>query len=203
VTLTLDPETHVYKLEGKPIISVTQVLSAEGFARSDYGDEWYAERGTAVHEAIALHLKHELDEESVAPEIKPFVDQAVEVIGAMEIKPHLIEHSMFDPTYRYAGTLDLYGYSEALSAEVLIDWKTGSAEPAHRLQLLGGYAPLLALESYPVKFAACIYLGTGNAKARWHRTDDDEALDALHTFRSALRCHNWKKRYLNKGEDNE
>ena len=67
-TLTLDPITHVYTLNGRVVPGVTEIVRATvpGWQAS----EWYLQRGRALHKAVELWNKGTLDEATVAPEIE-------------------------------------------------------------------------------------------------------------------------------------
>jgi hypothetical protein len=142
VNLTFDADAHVYCLDGEAVPSVTQALHGAGLL-PDYSklDPFYRERGRAVHEAIALDLRRELDEESVDEEVAPFLDRARRWAAEINLRPIWIEGPLGCPIYRYAGTPDVLADSDL--GLILPDWKAGQFEPGHRIQVAGGYFPLL------------------------------------------------------------
>jgi hypothetical protein len=141
--LSFTPETHEYRINGRLVPSVTQILEAVGLI--DYSHipwptrQMALERGRAVHEAIALDLAGDLDEES-ADEIGilGYVLAARDARGALGVLvPQAVEERVYHPKLDYAGTLDLR------SGNILVDWKTNHAEYWVRFQL-AAYAACLA-----------------------------------------------------------
>lgn len=129
--LTLS-EGHIYLLNGKPFPgpSVTEVIKAAGFMGYLPEDQYYRDRGSYVHEAIALYLKGQLDFGSLSEGIKPFVDSAIEYITVTGYKAEHVELSLYDPVYMYCGTLDTLP---------LKDWKCGGKSYWHSLQISSYY----------------------------------------------------------------
>lgn len=144
--LTFDEAAHAYFLDGHRLPSVTQVLERTGIV--DYSfippatREMALERGSAVHAAIALDLENDLDEASVEP-IMGYVQAARNARRDLGIaKPDLFEQRGYHPQYRYAGTVDL------IAGDLLLDWKTNSAEWWVRLQT----AAYAAMQPEPGRF---------------------------------------------------
>jgi hypothetical protein len=138
-----DPGPHIYTLEtGRQVPSVTQILRGAGMLRDHARtDPWYAERGTAVHEAIRLHLGGELDRESLDERIVPHFDAAANVVDTLGLVPIFAECPLTTGTF--AGTVDLIAHSRVYGGLVVLDWKTGGFEPGHQIQVAGGYMELL------------------------------------------------------------
>lgn len=139
---SFDALKHEYRLDGEPVPSVTQTLHDCGML-PDYNrfDTFYRERGSAVHEAIKLDLCGELDEESVDESVAPYLDRFRHWAAEMDLRPIWIEGALACPVYRYAGTPDCLAESKV--GLVVPDWKAGQFEPGHRVQVAGGYFPLL------------------------------------------------------------
>lgn len=72
--LTFDGETHTYTAGGRSVPSVTQVLKRVGLIDDRWVDEHALSRGRAVHAVIQYDLEGDLDEASIADEIRPYVD---------------------------------------------------------------------------------------------------------------------------------
>lgn len=137
-----DPERHEYRLDGELVPSVTQVLHHCGMLPNyNVLDPFYRDRGVAVHAAIHLDLRGELDEESVDEEVAPYLDRFRHWAAEVQLRPIWIEGALACPVYRYAGTPDCLG--ESKRGLLLPDWKAGQFEPGHRVQVAGGYFPLL------------------------------------------------------------
>jgi hypothetical protein len=100
---TFDEATHTYSLNGRPVPSVTKVLSdlLPGFRASDF----YLQRGRAVHACAALLAK------GIPFESDPRIAGQIEAIRRFlrEVKPEIlaVETQVFSERYQYAGTLDL------------------------------------------------------------------------------------------------
>jgi hypothetical protein len=122
--LTFNPERHEYRWNGQVVPSVTQVLEP----LSDYSMvpaavlERKKQIGLAVHAAIELDLKGDLDESTIHPAWegyfhgwRKFKEQSGFVVESTEQR-------VFSEKYRFAGTLDLVGALHRVPA--LIDTKT-------------------------------------------------------------------------------
>jgi hypothetical protein len=91
-----------------------------------------AERGTAVHAAISDGLPlADLD-----PELVPFVEAYARAVIALGITPILSERQVFNDTYGYAGSFDLFASVRAYHGKkTVIDLKTGKGTYSdHALQ---------------------------------------------------------------------
>lgn len=110
--LTFEPEEHAYHFDGVRIPSVTQVLQPVGFDYSSipFGTlEHAAQRGTAVHLATEFYDDGDLDEDSIDPEILPYVEawrrfreESGFVVWRSEVRVHSARHG-------FAGTFDCLG----------------------------------------------------------------------------------------------
>lgn len=107
--LLFNADKHIFTIEstGERIPSITQVLKAEGLSPDYSGvDPWYALRGTYTHKATQLHDNDNLEENTIDPEIAPYLaayrkfrsEWSREIIG--------IECQLWSPTYKYAGIID-------------------------------------------------------------------------------------------------
>ncbi len=149
----LDEEKHVYTLDGRRLISVTQSLSI-------LDDRWkvepyYLQRGKYIHKATELHDKDELDESTVDPEIRPYLDAYVKFRDDTGFEPNLIEHRLYHPSLMYAGTLDRVGRLNG--DQVLIDLKSGVKVRVDELQG-AAYWELCRANNIPVKKVFDLYL---------------------------------------------
>lgn len=118
--LELEPESHVYRLDGMIIPGCTQVLTAMG---ATPGFNWlspeqldfYRSRGHAVHRAIELAIKGTLDKRTIADEINPYLigwdrfcnDHEVDVIEYKGETAPFVEKPLYHPVYRYGVTPDV------------------------------------------------------------------------------------------------
>lgn len=194
--LRFEPSLHRYTMDGVEIPSVTQVLESVGLI--DYSHippltrQMALERGRAVHEAIALDLDGDLDEESADEAgVLGYVEAARAARAAIGV---LVadgwEQRVYHERWRYAGTLDLR------AGNVLVDWKTNQAEYWVRFQL-AAYAACIA------QVDARTHWGAGLIKRVCAELHDDRTFtlfefgsetifDDLQTFLAALRIHREK-----------
>ena len=99
-------------------VSVTEVIKASGLMGYMPEDQYYLDRGSYTHEAIALYLKDNLNEGLLSEGLKPFVDSAITWIQLAGYKAEFIELSLYDPVMKLCGTVD---------AIPLVDWKNSSS----------------------------------------------------------------------------
>jgi hypothetical protein len=73
--LSFDEETHVYRLDGRELVSVTSAIREAGLMPDEH---WFTKqarrRGSAVHTACWYDDEGDLDPSSVAPEIRGYLD---------------------------------------------------------------------------------------------------------------------------------
>lgn len=122
--LHFDEPTHTYTREGVAVPSVTQALGVisayDGIPPAILAEA--AERGTAVHKAIELHLQDDLDEASLDPVIAGYFYGYWKFERETGFKPRHSEALVYSAKYGYAGTLDLEGDLHHKAA--IIDTKT-------------------------------------------------------------------------------
>ena len=141
MTLTLDPATHVYTWQGKPVRdSVTSVLRASGAMGEDvahYTDA-SAAFGSAVHHYCRRYDEWDgdFDFDSIPDEYRPRVLAWKRWRERMDFRVVQIEEPLYNPVLQLAGTPDVVGYSIPSSEMiVVVDRKTGPIRPWHALQL--------------------------------------------------------------------
>lgn len=179
--LTFDESSHTYRLDGRVVPSVTQILGkVYPFV---YGGipqailERKARVGAAVHKAIELFIAGALDEDSVHSEVRPYLDSFTrwwDDVQAYEVR---LEERLYSPA-GYAMTRDFVGRIEGRLW--LIDWKTTSYRgPTHGLQLTGyNHVPDRA------DVCGCLYLAKDGSVAQFVETDTERCLpDWLATLR--------------------
>ena len=154
--LTLEPEHHVYTVKNRVVPGVTSVLQ-DNFGVKPYWSEWHAQKGQAIHRAIALLVKDELDWHSLDSRIVGRIEAFQRFIGETGYKVLKSELSLFSELNYFAGTLDLVLFDGATD-HILIDIKPPSTEPIVELQL-AAYSLLYDECSMPpkIKRAACAF----------------------------------------------
>lgn len=190
--LTFDAEKHAYALDGKPIPSVTQVIRDAGLM----GDtSWYTEggrtRGSYVAQMIALYEEGTLDVAALDPELQAYLAQYIRFKGEAPFVVGLCERQVYDPIYRYAGTLDLMGsYARGQSVQTIIDVKLGQACDWHSVQLMA-YRRCVRMSpamSGATLECANLYLSPESYKLVPRKDTNDEKI-----FLAALAVVNWKR----------
>lgn len=131
MNIEFNAERHKYRVNGLIVPSVTQVLSSVGLP--DLSGipaellEWKAGLGSAVHKATDLDDYGELDEKSLHPAIKPYLEAYRKFKVESGFSPDKIEQMVYSPAHGYIGTYDRIGTTGTKSA--LIDFKTGLTDP--------------------------------------------------------------------------
>ena len=112
--LTFDPAAHVYRVDGAPVPSVTELLEAAGMT-PDYSKiaphvlQHARHRGIHIDLCCDLDDADDLDWSSVHPEAVPYV-QAWQCFKAdYGYRPLASQVLLYHPTYGYAGTADSVG----------------------------------------------------------------------------------------------
>lgn len=119
-------ERHLYVIDGVKTPSVTQIIDAV-FPRKDYelADDWYLERGTAVHAWAAKIVNGgSIDWRQVQPVIEPRVRALARWWREAGITQARAEVVLAGDGY--AGTADVIGVYQG--RKCVIDWK-GSYSP--------------------------------------------------------------------------
>lgn len=132
-TLEFEAGSHTYRLDGRPIPSVTTILSFG--ADLSRIPQWTSDRGTALHLATEYDDEGDLDEDSVDPLVRPHL----EAYRRWKIKAQpqyvVTEYRVWGEHEGlvFGGTIDRVAY---LSGElVVIDLKSGQRRPEHGAQL--------------------------------------------------------------------
>lgn len=203
---TFDPESHIYRVDGRIIPGVTTILKGltpdyDAFMSSAEARR----RGKLVHALTAVmdgrgdlwpdDLKEE-EEEDMA--VAGYTDAwfKFKKDTGVSIDPDWIERPVHHESYGYAGTVDRV--VQWGDRRVLIDIKTGSYHHTHELQLAGyraainagpgdcGSSPICADEF--VYRSAAVYLRRNGTYTLRSFDDDNKALTA---FLAQLTLRNW------------
>jgi hypothetical protein len=183
--LTYDDATHVYALEGKRLLSVTQVLQIVGIVNPNNYPAGAAERGREVHAAAEM-----VDLSGELPRNEQFLPYAIAWQSFLEHKQlrgswDFIEQPMCNEKLGYAGTPDRISTSQRL----IVDIKSGIEESWHPLQT-AGYAYML---DKPLLWDRwCVYL---HKDATYSLKDHkrDKMQQNIAVFLSALAIAQWRQ----------
>lgn len=192
MSFEFDPEHHVYRVDGKVLPSVTQIIAPLydfSMVREELL-ELARERGSAVHIACELDDQGDLDEASVDPRIRPYLEGWRRFRYDNEFEVESIEERLQHPIHGYAGTLDRVGILKG--KRILLDIKTTSAlHPAVGVQL-AGYLDARTLAN-PVQLITRRYAiqlrRDGTYRLQPYDRPDDRAV-----FQSLLTIHRFRER---------
>lgn len=188
--LDFDAISHTYRLDGKVVPGVTSVLKSAGLI--DYSMipqdvlQAAAWRGTAVHLALELLDYGKLDRSSVDATLEGYVVAYERFCLESGFVPGHIEHRVFHPIHRYAGTLDRTGMLGG--SLTVLDFKTGLVVPAHGLQL-AGYANCLVM---PRRFRRIALQLNGDGTYKVHEYPLGSMSRDIDLFLAALSCYQFK-----------
>lgn len=123
--LDFNPQTHAYRINGKLVPSVTQVLKVlEDYSHIPQGVlELKREFGTHVHTACSLYVRRMLDESSVHESIRPYLEGFKRFMKDTGVIILANELMVAHPEFGYAGTMDYDVLMQSQRGQ--IDLKTG------------------------------------------------------------------------------
>jgi hypothetical protein len=139
--LAFDEGPHVYRWDGAPVPSVTQIIKP--LYSFDFVDPAVLERarqeGVAIHKMVELDCVGELDEDGLPAWLRSYFAAWRAFVAETGFELEASEQRVYSPTYRYAGTLDLRGRTRR-HARALIDVKRSFAAGRAIGVQLAGYA---------------------------------------------------------------
>lgn len=153
--IRFDADKHEYWLAERRLPSVTEVLRNAGLVDATYFTQHARDRGTAVHAAVLYDDQRDLDEASLDPEVRPYLEQWRVFKREAGVGVITSEALVWSAVNEYAGTLDKY--VRLLGQRVVIDIKTNNA-PASVLEQLGGYSRAWREMGFPVGAVGCLVL---------------------------------------------
>lgn len=190
--LHFDPLAHVYRIDGRVVPSVTQLLKPIG---PDFSmvvpDVLEAKRalGVAVHLACELDDDGDLDDDELDPVLVPYVSAWRKFKADTGAVIVMNERQLGHPALQYAGTLDRTAVIRG--SGWLLDIKT-SAEPhaSYGVQL-AGYEELLRVahhDGQPLNRATVHLRDDGSYRLHEFKNPNDHA-----AFRACLSIYHWKE----------
>lgn len=174
------PDVHEYRVGGRVLISVTQVLKKAGYLRGYEGiNPFYADRGTAIHLATEYEDKGTLDLEVLDPRIVPYLEAYRDFKAATGVRIEAIEERFHSVEDGYAGTRDRR--VQIGSKRGVLDIKSGRPAPWHPIQTAGYAKPLVvAQHARPDAEAVCrwaLYLSGDGAYRLVEHTDPQDFIE--------------------------
>ena len=187
---TFDPRTHTYRIDGRAVPSVTQIV--RGCCGGHDADPWYMERGTMVHEAVALMLRDDLDWDSLDSRIFGRVRAIQSFLTDHPCAVVSVERQLFDEERMYAGTAD--AVLKDANGPFIADWK-GTIEPTAELQVAGYCA---AFPEFIDRAVVVECRDDGTYRCAWgaRKPRTKQVFDlgrAERVFLACLSLHGWKK----------
>lgn len=188
--LSFNEEMHAYSLNGRPVPGVTETISR--LAPHRVVDEWYLQRGSAVHAAVPMAMNGILDWDSVDPRIAGRVNSVLKFIRDCKITPIFFERRLASIKYQFAGTLDFFGDYRG-QFTVVADWK-GSLCPQVELQM-GAYSLLLEESGQKCERAVAVEThDDGTYRCRWFTAPQLRV--AGQQFLCFLSTRNWLEAHI-------
>lgn len=129
--ITFDETRHEYKLHGRVVPSVTQILRDAGVIDTAWFTPESAARGSRVHAAIH-NSDMGIDCGAITDEVLPYLCAWREFVEVAGVKILASEKRVWSSRLRYAGTLDKY--ARVGDRTIIIDIKTGTVMPWCALQ---------------------------------------------------------------------
>lgn len=164
-TLRFDEGPHAYYVGERRLLSVTQALHLSGHVSGEWFTERARLRGTYVHQALEMYQKGELGLDGFGPGLLPYVQAFQRIVDAHGLETDWVEARGGDDTDQIAGTVDWAGTCDGDLA--IIDFKTGTQETYHRLQLCPYarfYAAALGVPIHQVRRFGLYLTGDGGAE---------------------------------------
>lgn len=164
-TIALDQETHTYRVDGLVKPGANEIMKAVGLSKDWSGvDTFYRDRGIAVHEAISLYLRDELDDGSLDPVIIPYVQQFKEWLIENQAAGLLLsERPLYSEAHDFCGTVDL------IINGTIYDFKCSKRldkEAERQYRRLGSAYRTLVRDDMGMDLPFKLMLLTGEGKAR-------------------------------------
>lgn len=209
MTITLD-ENHIYRIEEQQVISVTQLLQAEGFIDYSAVPEERLEKaknfGTAVHLMTSLYDKDDLLEEKLDENLRPYLNAWIKFRKDAGVGFDIleIENKIGSKIFKIAGTPDRIVMFNG-KRTVLEIKSTASLQPQIELQTAGYmliYNKMAEEGSLGANFRVKERLGILLKPDGTYKLENYDDKSDLAVFQSALNCHNWKKENLKNAKHN-
>ena len=188
--LTFDEAAHEYRVDGRRVPSVTQLLTGAGLIDTTWFHEDAAWRGSVVHRICQFDDEGCLKEASVDPRAAGFLAGWRAAKQQFGFRITEIEAPRFHPTLLYAGTPDRVVILST-GEPAIVDLKTGSAAKWHALQL-AGYVNFFPSPRRYRRFTVRLSAEGRFVATEYFPTTYGHDWSAL---QGALALHNWRSIY--------
>jgi len=186
-----DEEKHVYYIDDKKVPGVNEILKKVGITREYAGvDSFYRERGIAAHKAIEYLTNGELDEHSLDPILKPYVDGFKGWWSdELQSAPRISEPRLYSKKYGFCGTIDL------IVGEQIIDYKC-SKDPDPASEIQGLFYQQLVYENYGQLFNFSILQFPGDGT---HKVIPSTINGRFDILEAVIKIYEWRiKKHVRK-----
>lgn len=178
MAFTFNAEPHEYRLDGRRLPSVTQVLHGVGIIDTSFFVAGSANHGIHIHRICEWSDKGELDEATLDPHWWPYHEAWKDFRSKFSLEESNIETPLYHAEYGFAGTPDRY------RPDFILDIKSGAPAAWHALQTA---AYKILTRCYAAKRFTVYLSAAGTWKLDEHKDKDDEKV-----FLAALAVYNWK-----------
>ena len=141
ISLVFDQEHHEYRVGGRVLPSVTQLMDKYGITNSEWYGYQASIRGSYVHKATEFMDEDDLDIEDQDELLQPFLRAYEKFKAEANVTWELSELQMYHDLDWFAGTLDRTGFLPN-GKRILVDIKSGGMPAWVHIQL-AGYRKLL------------------------------------------------------------
>ncbi len=185
--LTFDEASHTYRVDGVLVPGVTTILKPLANFDGIPMDVLEAKRdlGQRVHFACQLDDEADLDASSIGDDVAPYLAAWRKFLSEAQARVIHNEQRVFEPTLRYAGTLD--NVLEIGGKKWLVDKKTSISTPIAAGPQTAAY--LRALADPSVTRRAAVRLRPDGT----YRFDSLAGADDWSAFMACLALHRFKE----------
>lgn len=187
--LIFDAASHTYRLDGRPIPSVTRALGVLDDWEHVPRDRLEAARrfGDHVHKAVALLVRGQLDWARLDPQLVPYVEGAQRFLRQARLVVLASELAVVNRAVGYAGMIDLVAREKYLG---IYDFKSGALTRMVGPQTAGYAEAYRAMYNARVQRRYCVQLSPELPNGyRVHLLTDPADWNI---FLSALNITRWK-----------
>lgn len=192
MTLTRD-DAHVYRVDGRIVKSVTQILKAAGvyeLGGSPEQLEYSRWLGRHVHAATQFDDEGDLNESALDPVITPYLDAWRAFKSDVRFTVTANEQFVYSDEFDYAGQLDRLGLMYGRLS--LLDLKTGAQQRATGLQLSAYHRALPKSIRAGIEGRFALHLHPGNGRRPYTLIPYKERTDFA-VFQAAMNLARWKE----------
>lgn len=198
---TEDP--YGYTIDGLPVPGITKALTRAGAIDDRFYTEAARERGTAAHIAIQYAIEGDLDERTLHPKLRPYLEAWRAFVAETKWEPteapELVVGSL---VHRFATRID--GIGNMNGRLWVLNWKTGQKQPWWGLQSAGeaiAYSETHGVPLFKISRASVILSADGRHKIEPHEDRNDIAVFQAAVLWGAWRAAHGQTQATDKAEE--